>query len=98
MMTMTRTKESTAVATPIAPTVLLAFELGEHEWKLGFTLGLGARPRVRQIPARATNPRRSASGRSLSTSAGGQFECDLRAGAVARRRLHGSGDLNVSLR
>jgi transposase len=55
MMTMTRTEESTAAATPIGPTLLLAFELGERVWKLGFTVGLGARPRIRQIPARATN-------------------------------------------
>ena len=54
MMTMTRTEESTAAATPIG-TLLLAFELGERVWKLGFTMGLGARPRVRQIPARATD-------------------------------------------
>ena len=54
-MTMTRTEESSAVARPIGPTLLLAFELGERVWKLGFTVGLGARPRVRQIPARATH-------------------------------------------
>jgi hypothetical protein len=60
MMTMTRTEESRAVATPIAPTLLLAFELGERVWKLGFTIGLGARPRVRQIPARANNRGRPA--------------------------------------
>jgi hypothetical protein len=55
MMTMTRTEESTAVATAVAPTLLLAFELGERTWKLGFTTGLGQRPRMRQIPARATD-------------------------------------------
>jgi len=55
MMTMTRTEESTAVATPVGPTLLLAFELGERTWKLGFTTGLGQQPRIRQIPARATN-------------------------------------------
>jgi transposase len=55
MMTMTRTEESTAVATTVAPTLLLAFELGERTWKLGFTTGLGQRPRIRQIPARATD-------------------------------------------
>jgi len=55
MMTMTRTEESTAVATPVAPTLLLAFELGERSWKLGFTTGLGQQPRIRQIPARATD-------------------------------------------
>ena len=53
MMTMTRTEESTAVATPIAPTLLLAFELGERTWKLGFTTGVAQQPRIRQIPARA---------------------------------------------
>ena len=55
MMTMTRTEESTAVATSVAPTLLLAFELGERTWKLGFTTGLGQRPRLRQIPAHATD-------------------------------------------
>jgi transposase len=54
MITMTRTEESTAVAPATAPTLLLAFELGERSWKLGFTTGLGQRPRMRQIPARAT--------------------------------------------
>ena len=55
MMTMTRTEESTAVATTMGPTLLLAFELSERVWKLGFTTGLGQRPRIRQIPARATD-------------------------------------------
>jgi transposase len=55
MMTMTRLEESTAVATTPGPTLLLAFELGERVWKLGFTTGLGQRPRVRQVPARATD-------------------------------------------
>ena len=51
MMTLTRTEESTAVATSVTPTLLLAFELGERTWKLGFTTGLGQQPRIRQIPA-----------------------------------------------
>ena len=55
MMTMTRTEESTAVATAVTPTLLLAFELGERTWKLGFTPGLGQRPRIRQMSARATD-------------------------------------------
>ena len=54
-MTLTRTEESTAVTTPVAPTLLLAFELGERTWKLGFTTGLGQQPRIREIPARATD-------------------------------------------
>src|SRR4051794_27227516 len=53
MRTMTRTEESTAVADSVTPTLLLAFELGERAWKLGFSLGLGQRPRIRQIPAGA---------------------------------------------
>ena len=55
MMTLTRTEESTAVATAVAPTLLMAFELGERAWKLGFTTGLGQRPRIRQVSARATD-------------------------------------------
>jgi hypothetical protein len=30
----------------------MAFELAEKEWKLGFTVGFGQRPRVGMIPAR----------------------------------------------
>jgi transposase len=49
MVTMTRDRESTA------PTMclLLAFELGQRSWKLGFSAGIGQRPRIRQIPAGA---------------------------------------------
>src|SRR5262245_47181466 len=51
MATMTRTGESTA------PTdgLLLAFELGQRSWKLGFAVGMGQRPRIRQIPAGAVS-------------------------------------------
>jgi transposase len=51
MMPMTRPIESTA------PTggMLMAFELGQRSWKLGFTVGMGQRPRVRQIPAGAVD-------------------------------------------
>jgi len=51
MITTTRTNESTA------PTggLLLAFELGQRSWKLGFTVGMGQRPRIRQIPAGAVS-------------------------------------------
>lgn len=48
MTTMTRTSESTA-----ASVLLLAFEIGEKSWKLGFSTGLGQRPRLREIPAGA---------------------------------------------
>jgi len=49
MITMTRPNESTAPACGL----LLAFELGQRSWKLGFTVGMGQRPRIRQIPAGA---------------------------------------------
>jgi len=49
MQTMTREAEFSATT----PCVLLAFELGERTWKLGFIVGMGQRPRVRQIPAGA---------------------------------------------
>ena len=32
-------------------TLYLAFELGNKQWKLGFTIGLGQRPRERTIAA-----------------------------------------------
>jgi transposase len=45
-MTMTRTSDST-------PALLMAFELGERSWKLGFRRRVDDRPRVRTVPARA---------------------------------------------
>jgi transposase len=33
-------------------TLYLAFELGESDWKLAFTIGLGQKPRLRSMPAR----------------------------------------------
>ena len=47
MKTMTRERESTAPAKRL----LLAFELGQRTWKLGFSADGGQRPRIRQIPA-----------------------------------------------
>lgn len=53
MTTMTRSDQSTvSISNPSVP-LLLAFELGERTWKLGFTTGSGQRPRVRQVPAGA---------------------------------------------
>jgi len=49
MITMTRPTEFTAPACGL----LLAFELGQRSWKLGFTVSMGQRPRIRQIPAGA---------------------------------------------
>jgi len=37
---------------PISPTLYLAFELSQKQWKLGFTVGMGQRPRIRTIQAR----------------------------------------------
>jgi transposase len=49
MTTMTRDREC------IAPTacLLLAFELGQRTWKLGFSAGGARRPRIRHMPAGA---------------------------------------------
>jgi transposase len=55
MMTMTRTNESTAPTITSPINLLLAFELGERVWKLGFTTGVGQRPRIRQIAAGAVD-------------------------------------------
>src|SRR4029450_5176532 len=49
MMTMTRASESTV------PSLLLAFELGQRVWKLGFVVGVGQRPRIRHIAAGAVD-------------------------------------------
>ena len=35
----------------IEPLLYLAFEMGNSQWKLGFTIGLGQAPRRRVIPA-----------------------------------------------
>lgn len=55
MKTTTRVLESTAPVPATTIHLLLAFELGERSWKLGFTTGLGQRPRVRQVPAGAVD-------------------------------------------
>ena len=51
MRTMTRISESTAASACL----LLAFELSERTWKLGFTIGRAQRPRMRSIPAGAVD-------------------------------------------
>lgn len=55
MKTMTRNDESTASMSTHPLTLLVAFELGDRTWKLGFSTGIGQRPRVRQIPAGAVD-------------------------------------------
>jgi transposase len=47
MRTVTRMNECIAST----PSLLLAFELGERAWKLGFSTGLGQRPRIRSMVA-----------------------------------------------
>lgn len=55
MTTMTRTTESTASPfTSSSPTLFLAFDLGDRSWTLGFSTGLGQRPRLRKVAAGAT--------------------------------------------
>ncbi|MEO5742165.1 MAG: hypothetical protein ABIS29_16385 [Vicinamibacterales bacterium] len=49
MTTTNRIGESTVSAACL----LIAFELSQRTWKLGFTVGLGQRPRVRQVGAGA---------------------------------------------
>ena len=49
MMTMTRDNQSTSVG----PYLLMAFELSARTWKIGFTVGRGSRPRVREVAAGA---------------------------------------------
>lgn len=49
MKTMTRSDQSTAALASL----LVAVELSERTWKLGFTLGGGERPRFRQVAAGA---------------------------------------------
>jgi transposase len=48
MKTMTRDLESS-----VGVSVLMAFELGQRWWKVGFTTGVGQRPRTRRIAAGA---------------------------------------------
>jgi transposase len=47
MSTVTRMNQCIAST----PSLLLAFELGERGWKLGFSTGLGQRPRIRSMVA-----------------------------------------------
>lgn len=49
MQTMTRRSQSSVAA----PALLVAFELGQQWWKIGFTTGMGQRPRTRRIAAGA---------------------------------------------
>ena len=48
-MTTTTTRPAESSASPI---LMMAFELAEAHWMLGFTTGAGQRARRRQVPAR----------------------------------------------
>lgn len=50
----TETVQST-LPKPIAEVLYLAFELSQKQWKLGFTIGIGQPPRIRNIAARDLN-------------------------------------------
>jgi transposase len=52
MATATRNDECTMNRSNTSDVLYLAFELSVDEWKLGFTRDLGAKPRVRVMPAR----------------------------------------------
>ena len=47
----TKTVQST-LQSPISQQLYLAFELSQKQWKLGFTVGMGQRSRIRTIQAR----------------------------------------------
>ena len=53
MKTTIYVSQSIAPAPAATVNLLVAFELGERTWKLGFTTGLGQRPRIRQVAAGA---------------------------------------------
>lgn len=55
MKTTTRVLKSSAPAPTTTLHLLLAFELGERSWTLGFTTGLGQRPRIRRVAAGAVD-------------------------------------------
>ena len=50
-----KTMTCTSVSNGPAECLLLAFELGQRAWKLGFTVGMGQRPRLCQIPGGAVS-------------------------------------------
>lgn len=37
---------------PVAPVLYMAIEIGERQWKLGFSIGMGQRPRIRVVASR----------------------------------------------
>ena len=84
MMAMTRIPESNRPS----DCLLLAFELGQRAWKLGFAVGMGQRhacarsQRARSVPSRT---------RSLARSVGSACQRGRRWSAVTRRDAMASG-------
>lgn len=37
---------------PVAPVLYMAIEIGDRQWKLGFSIGMGQRPRIRVVASR----------------------------------------------
>ena len=63
MQTMTRSTESSAAKV----TLLVAFELGQQWWKVGFTTGLGQRPRTRRVAAGDVNAVQTEMARAIAS-------------------------------
>jgi hypothetical protein len=57
----TKTVQS-ILQSPISQQLYLAFELSQKQWKLGFTVGMGQRPRIRTIQAKPVSCMRLFSG------------------------------------
>jgi hypothetical protein len=51
-MIMDTKKVQSTLQSPISQQLYLAFELSQKQWKLGFTVGMGQRPRIRTIQVR----------------------------------------------
>ena len=73
------------------PIYCSAFELGERTWKLGFTIGMGQRPRIRQIPAGALDRVWREIAEAKRASSRGRYARDQLLRSGARRVLDPSG-------
>lgn len=95
MRTTTHVPESIAPAPTPAIPLLLAFELGERTWKLGFTIGLGQRPRIRRyLPARRIEYSR----RFRARRAGSSWPTRRRSSAAMKPAVMGFGCIGVCWR
>lgn len=43
---------TTRTEIPVAPVLYMAIEIGDRQWKLGFSIGMGQRPRIRVVASR----------------------------------------------